>query len=155
MEIVPVTRKEKFIKAAIDGVPLSIDAIPRIEMYLAKISGDNVDLPDPITRIEKYLAVIAGMDVVLPNPVTRVEKYLAKIAGMDVETPDPITRIEMLLGENTVWSENGDITLTYMADGNANDVEALNILLGNRYVNLGEPDEATDREALNILLGGR
>lgn len=65
------------------------------------------------------------------------------------------TEIEMLLGENTLWSENGDITLTYMADGPADDVEALNILLGNRYVNLGEPDEATDREALDILLGGR
>ena len=60
----------------------------------------------------------------------------------------------MLLGNNTLWADTGDITVTYMADGNANDVEALNILLGNRYVNLGEPDEATDREALDILLGG-
>ena len=50
------------------------------------------------------------------------------------------TEVQMLLGNNVIWNDVGDM--------------ALMILLGNRYVNNGEPDEATDREALEILLGG-
>lgn len=65
------------------------------------------------------------------------------------------TQVEMLLGNNVLWNDiNGDMTLEYLADGPADDVDALQILLGNRYVNNGEPDEATDKEALEILLGG-
>lgn len=62
-------------------------------------------------------------------------------------------QVELLLGENNIWSD-GTMTLVYLADGNASDVEALNILLGNRYVNNHGADEPTDREALDILLGG-
>jgi hypothetical protein len=63
--------------------------------------------------------------------------------------------VTTLLGMNNVWSDaNGDLELTYYADGNASDVEALNILFGNRYVNNHEDDEPTDREALDIILGG-
>ena len=73
----------------------------RIEEYLAKATGGSYDepLPDPVTRIELYLAKIAGEDVTLPErPITHIEQYLAKIAGEDVELPDyPKTRIEMLL----------------------------------------------------------
>ena len=44
--------------------------------------------------------------------------------------------------------------LTYLADGNVSEIEALNILLGGQYSNNHGEDEPTDREALNILLGG-
>lgn len=65
------------------------------------------------------------------------------------------TQVDMLLGNNTLWNDvDGDMTLEYLADGPADDVDALQILLGNRYVNNGAEDEATDREALDILLGG-
>ena len=64
------------------------------------------------------------------------------------------TQVELLQGENNLFSD-GEMTLVYLADGNASDVEALNILLGGRYVNNHEADEPTDREALNILLGGQ
>ena len=50
-------------------------------MYLGKISGQDIALPEPVTRVEMYLASIAGMDVVLPDePVTRIEVYLAEWA---------------------------------------------------------------------------
>lgn len=55
----PITRKEKFLQAAIETEPETFD---------------------PVTRIEKYLDKIAGSDVVIPTPVARTEKYLAKIA---------------------------------------------------------------------------
>ena len=64
------------------------------------------------------------------------------------------TEIQMLLGDNVIWNDVGDMTLEYLADGPADDVDALQILLGNRYVSNGGEDEATDREALDILLGG-
>ena len=99
-----ITRKERFIQAAIDGAPDSSSPITRIELYLAKIAGADVKIPVPITRREYYLASIAGMDVVLPQPVTREDLYLAAIAGMDVKVPEPIRRIEYLLAD---WAENG------------------------------------------------
>ena len=74
------------------------------------------------------------------------------------ELATPITiqltpqQVELLQGENNIWSD-GTMTLVYLADGNASDVEALNILLGGRYVNNHTEDEPTDREALDILLG--
>lgn len=77
----------------------------------------------------------------------------------ELATPQTIqltpTEIEMLLGNNVIWNDvGGDMVLEYLADGPADDIDALQILLNNRYVNNGEPDEATDREALEILLGG-
>lgn len=64
------------------------------------------------------------------------------------------TEIQMLLGNNTIWNDVGDMVLEYLADGPADDIDALQILMNNRYVNNGESDEATDKEALEILLGG-
>ena len=63
------------------------------------------------------------------------------------------TEVTLLLGENNLFSD-GEMTLVYLADGNASDEEALNILLGGRYVNNHTADEPSDREALNIILGG-
>ena len=65
------------------------------------------------------------------------------------------TEITLLAGTNNLWSDaNGNLELTYLADGNVLEIEALNILLGGQYSNNHEADEPTDREALNILLGG-
>jgi hypothetical protein len=63
-------------------------------------------------------------------------------------------QVELLQGENNIFSD-GEMTLVYLADGNASDVEALNILLGGHYVNNHEADEPSDREALDIVLGGK
>ena len=75
----------------------------------------------------------------------------------EIATPQTIQltpqQVELLQGENNIWSD-GEMALVYLADGNASDVEALNILLGGRYVNNHGEDEPTDREALDILLGG-
>lgn len=62
--------------------------------------------------------------------------------------------VQLLAGENNIWADTGNTTLTYLADGRASDTEALNILLGGAYRNSGAADEATDAEALEILLGG-
>ena len=43
-----------------------------------------------------------------------------------------------------------DIELTYYADGNASDSEALSTLLGGSYSLTG----VSESEALNILIGG-
>jgi hypothetical protein len=64
------------------------------------------------------------------------------------------TQIEMLLGENNLWADAGDSTLTYYAEGEASTSEALGILLGGTYNNPGGADDASDDEALGILLGG-
>lgn len=62
--------------------------------------------------------------------------------------------VEMLLGENYLWESSGaDLSLTYYADGNVNALDALNLMLGNRYVNDHTPEDVSDREALDILLG--
>ena len=87
--------------------------------------------------------------------------FTASLTGVTIivplATPQTIqltpTQVELLIGENNIWSD-GEMTLVYLADGNASDEEALNILLGGRYVNNHGEDEPTDREALNIILGG-
>lgn len=86
--------------------------------------------------------------------------FAASLSGVqlvyELATPTTIQltpqQVELLQGENNIWSD-GEMTLVYLADGNASDVEALNILLGGRYVNNHGEDEPTDREALDILLG--
>ena len=106
---------------------------------------DNVNNPNKnITILKSYLAEQYANN----TPLTVV---------YELATPQTIQltpqQVELLLGENNIWSD-GEMTLTYLADGNASDEEALNILLGGRYVNNHDEDEPTDREALNIILGG-
>lgn len=63
--------------------------------------------------------------------------------------------VQMLLGENNVWSSSGDtVSVTYYAEGNANPLQSLNILLGGRYSNPKTADDVSDKEALDIILGG-
>lgn len=60
----------------------------------------------------------------------------------------------LLANENNIWSDtNGNLTLSYYADGNASTLEALNTLLGGRYVNNHGDDEPSDEEALRIIMG--
>lgn len=63
--------------------------------------------------------------------------------------------VQMLLGENYVWSSSGDtVSVTYYAEGNANTLQSLNILLGGNYSNPKTADDVSDKEALEIILGG-
>ena len=77
------------------------------------------------------------------------------------ELATPITyqltpqEVQMLLGENYVWSSSGDtVSVTYYAEGNANPLQSLNILLGGNYSNPKTADDVSDKEALEIILGG-
>lgn len=74
-----------------------MEPIARIELFLAKITGEDVELPVPQTRAELFLAKIAGESVELPAPQSRLELFLAKIAGQDVELPEPQARVELYL----------------------------------------------------------
>lgn len=98
---------------------------------------------------------VSSMDKYVPGATPTTGAQVVDLGGTGTDVQLSATEVEMLLGNNVIWNDVGDMVLEYLADGPADDVEALNILLGNRYVNLGEPDEATDREALDILLGGR
>ncbi len=89
-----------------------------------------------------FKTAVTGVKVVYP---------LATPIEVDL-TP---TEITLFAGENNLFSDaNGNLELTYLADGNASEIEALNILLGGQYSNNHGEDDPTDREALNILLGG-
>lgn len=64
---------------------------------------------------------------------------------------DNVGQLLLFAGENNIWVDaSDDLTLTYYADGNVSDAEALGILLGGMYSPGGD---VSDREALNILLG--
>ena len=52
-------------------------------------------MSDPITNAEVYLAAISGDDVNLPNPSTNEEFYMARAAGMPVTPPAPYTNKEL------------------------------------------------------------
>ena len=89
---------------------------PRIELYLRKILGEDVELPErPITRVEAFLAYRCGEDVELPTPITRIEMFLAKDTSVEpAEMPEPQTRIEYYLLN---LQAGGGVELT--ATGNA------------------------------------
>lgn len=66
-------------------------------------------------------------------------------------TASEVGQLLLYQGENNIWTDaSDDLTLTYYADGNVSDLEALNTLLGGAYT----PGDVSDRDALNILLGG-
>lgn len=100
--------------------------------YLAvRIDSFNQDL----TTFQNFLTN-TGLQILVP------------IAEQTVQlTP---TEVQMLLGTNNVWSDTGDTTLTYKADGRVNSLTALNMLLGNMYT---PSADVTDREALQIIMG--
>lgn len=68
------------------------------EIYLAKLCGENWELPYPASRLEYYYAKLCGMDVPLPaEPLTRPERYLAHLCGLEVTLPEPVSRKEMYM----------------------------------------------------------
>lgn len=99
-----ITRIEHYLASIVDGASNTLKPITRIEKYFDAIINGSTDVPTPITRIEFYLAAIAGAGSSFPVPIMRVEYYLAAIAGADIEPPEPITREEIWLYE---WWENG------------------------------------------------
>ena len=93
----PLSRRELYL-AKIAGMDVAMpEPTTREEMYLAKLAGMDVTIPTPSSRAEMYLAAAAGDDVVLPDPVSREELFFAKMAGMDVITPEPESRCEVYL----------------------------------------------------------
>lgn len=101
--------------------------------YLAvRIDSFNHDL----TTFQNFLTN-TGLQILVP-----IEEETVQL------TP---TEVQMLLGTNNVWSDtNGDVTLTYLADGRVNSLTALNMLLGGAYT---PSADVTDREALQIIMG--
>lgn len=100
----PTTRSEAYL-AKICGEDAEIpEPQTRTDLFLAAIAGADVTTPEPRTRSEIFLASILGQSVELPAPQSRMEFFLAKIAGLDVETPEPQTRLEMYLSE---WAQGG------------------------------------------------
>ena len=60
--------------------------LTREEYYLARMAGEDVQVPDPITREEEYMKGIADAingddDVEIPEPITREEEYMKNIAN--------------------------------------------------------------------------
>ena len=128
------------------------------------VYGGSLDVTSGVLTAVPYYGSYNGETLVGPW-VSSMDKYVAgttptigaqvvDMGGTGTEIQLSATEVEMLLGDNTIWNDVGDMTLEYLADGPADDADALMILLGNRYVNNGGADEATDREALEILLGG-
>ena len=97
---------------------------------------------------------VSSMDKYVPGATPTTGAQVVDLGGTGTDVQLSATEVQMLLGNNVIWNDVGDMVLEYLADGPADDIDALQILLNNRYVNNGEPDEATDKEALEILLGG-
>ena len=114
------------------------------------------ELPDLTMLINKNALIIAD------SRYSNAADFRAAVSGVqlcyELATPFEITltptQIDMLQGENNLWSDAGDSTLTYYAEGEASTSEALGILLGGTYNNPGGADDVSDDEALGILLGG-
>lgn len=107
----PQARIELFL-AAICGEAVELP-VPqaRAELFLAKILGWSVELPAPQSRLEFFLAKIAGQTVELPIPASRAEMYLAAIAGKSVEVPEfPQSRMEYYLD---LWNGGGELPDDY------------------------------------------
>ena len=97
---------------------------------------------------------VSSMDKYVPGATPTTGAQVVDLGGTGTDVQLSATEVQMLLGNNVIWNDVGDMVLEYLADGPADDIDALQILLNNRYVNNGGPDEATDKEALEILLGG-
>ena len=96
--------------------------ITRIEHYLAKMNGEDVQIPAPITRKELYLAKICGEDVEVPEPVTIDEKFLYALAGGEANLPKPITRLQHAMAIRLGIDDTEIIPITreeyfWLADG--------------------------------------
>ena len=117
--ITPITRKELYLAKIIgEDVDIPETAKTREELFFLKILDNFSKIPEPITREELFLAKISGQDVELPEPKTRLELFLAKAAGVEIETPTPITREEIFWSNYPVivdFEVEGIPPLTYKA----------------------------------------
>ena len=78
--------------------------INRTELYLAKIAGEDVTIPDrPINNTEVFLARLAGADIVLPTPINTLQVWLAILCG-ELYTMPPVQGAE-LIGVQMVRTE--------------------------------------------------
>lgn len=99
-DLIPIFRVEYFLDSIVNGTPNPYAPGSRLELYLARIAGADVDIPiPPQSRLELYLARISGTDMAtkIPYPQSRLELYLARIAGENVEIPCPQSRIDFWL----------------------------------------------------------
>ena len=146
---------------------------------LIKPVASHNDTPDMISS--KYqafawnsrISVINGISLLASGQLRIIDSnyqsesalsdFTASLSGVQLcyELATPLTyqlsaqEVQMLLGENYVWSSSGDtVSVTYYAEGNANDLQSLNILLGGNYSNPKTADDVSDKEALEIILGG-
>ena len=97
---------------------------------------------------------ISDRDVYSTGGTPTIGAQVVYFLATPIEITLTPTQIDMLQGENNLWSDAGDSTLTYYAEGEASTSEALGILLGGTYNNPGGADDVSDDEALGILLGG-
>lgn len=107
------------------------------------LSVDQIQVKDPrYTDAATFKTAMSGVQLCyeLATPLTY------QLTGQEVQ---------MLLGENYLWPSSGDtVSVTYYAEGNANPLQSLNILLGGNYSNPKTADDVSDKEALDIILGG-
>ena len=115
--------------------------ITRKEFYLAKLTGDDVIVPDPVTREEVYLANLCGEDVEIPDPVTITEVYLAAMCGMEVEVPPPVTRLQ------TIWAGILGADIPEMIPYTREEFYWMNISLATYLTVVGNPVSFTARNA--------
>lgn len=125
------------------------------------VGNSGYTVPDYAIGTSGNSALLKRVFVSDPNYNTAAD-FKTAMSGVQLcyELATPITyqltpqEVQMLLGENYLWSSSGDsLSVTYVAEGNANNRQALNILLGDRYSNPGTPDDVSDKEALDIILG--
>lgn len=109
---------------------------------IASYNGESINEPW-LSSMDKFVAgatPTTGAQVVYPltTPLTY------QLTGQE---------LTLLAGDNNVWANTGDTTLTYYGS-QPEEVDALNLLLGGGYRNLHGPDDVSDREALDIILNG-
>jgi hypothetical protein len=120
-----MTREEQYLaKIAGEETDIPNKPILRSEQYLAKIAGEDVEIPEkPLHDEETYLAILTGESYDVPMPYNRIEQYMAKACGLEIEVPTPITRMEQLWakiaegGSWTVTEITGTLPLTFLSKG--------------------------------------
>ena len=124
----PITRKEMFL-AKLSGEEVTTpDPITREELFLAKLCGESVKTPEPITRYEMFLDGLAGNEHTL-TPVTRLEYFIAAAGGADVPELTPITREEMYWSDIEIsgveWTIITGVSPLALADALAKPIKKL------------------------------
>ena len=101
-----VTRIEHYLARILEQESTDLTPVTRIEHYLDDIASGNESTLEPVTRLEYYLARISGIEVEVPEPVTRLEMYLYGLIDADYVVPAPVTRLEYFLAD---WVEQGTL----------------------------------------------